>query len=103
MIKTTDKMVNNEVLHKGFFIVTAYFDMASYGDLKVGSFLHLENANSFGQMMKEKFLKMIPCNGALDEEFSEHEYEEYFYFKGVSKDGENFVTVEVAKMNFMDF
>lgn len=85
-----------------FYTVTANFDMAQHGDLEVQSFLQLENANAFGQSMKEEFLNQIPCNGALDEEASDHEHDEYFFFYGVSENGENFVTIRVTQTTFTD-
>lgn len=99
-----------DVLQNGFFVVTANFDMASYGELEVESFQQPENAIAFAQKMKEKFLDDIPENGALDEESSFQEQDEGFFlapdeifnFYGVSKNGENFVTIRVTKTNFKD-
>jgi hypothetical protein len=85
-----------------FYTVTANFDMAQHSDLIVHSFLQLENANAFGQSMKEEFLKQIPCDGALDEEASDHEHDEHFFFYGVSENGENFITIRVIETTFMD-
>ena len=85
-----------------FYLVTANFDMASYSDLKVETFLNLENANAFGQEMKDEFLNQIPRGGALDNEDSDFEYDEFFYFYGVSACGENFVTVRVVETTFLD-
>ena len=85
-----------------FYTVTANFDMSNHSDLEVKSFLHLENANAFGQNMKEEFLKEIPSNGELDEDASDHEHDAHFYFYGVSKCGENFVTVRVTETTFED-
>lgn len=85
-----------------FYTVTANFDMSNHSDLQVESFLHLENANAFGEEMKDEFLNEIPRNGALDNEDSDFEYDELFYFYGVSACGENFVTVRVVETTFKD-
>lgn len=102
MTKTNEITNSSEVKPFNFYIVTANFDMSSHGDLKTESFRHLKNANAFAQSMKEEFLDQIPYNGALDEDDSDHEYDEYFYFYGVSRCGENFVTVRVTQTSFMD-
>lgn len=85
-----------------FYTVTANFDMSNHSELEVESFLKLENANAFGQSMKEEFLNQIPCDGALDKESSDHEFDELFYFYGVSEDGENFITIRVIETTFKD-
>lgn len=102
MTKNSEITNSSEVNTLSFYTVTANFDMSNHSNLQVGSFLHLENANAFGQCMKEEFLSQIPYDGALDEDDSDHEYEEYFYFYGVSKCGENFVTIRVTQTTFMD-
>lgn len=96
--------------HNGFFTVTANFDMVSHSELEVESFLHPENAIKFAEKMKENFLNDIPEDGSLDEESSFHEHtegffletNEIFHFYGVSKNGENYITISVTKTNFKD-
>lgn len=92
---------NNQVLESGFYTVTANFDMAQYGDLEMKNFLHPQNAIAFGKEMKEIFLSEIP-DRELDMEDTIECTDEYFYFYGVSKNGENFVTIRIELTNFED-
>ncbi|PEB42216.1 hypothetical protein [Bacillus pseudomycoides] len=89
-----------------FYTVTANFDMAQYGDLVVEQFLELGNAIDFAEEQKTEFLNQIPSNGALDEEDSTYENygvnSPHYYFYGVLKNGENFVTVRVTESKFKD-
>lgn len=85
-----------------FYTAIVNFDMSTYSEVKVKSFLNLENANKWAIEEKQEFLNQIPCNGALDEEQSDHEYDDLFFFYGVSRDGENFVTIRVIKDTFVD-
>jgi len=83
----------------GFFTVTANFDMESYCEIEVANFLHAENAISYADMIKEKFLNEIP-NGEL--RFSFQKEDEIFHFVGMSEIGDNYVSINVENTNFKD-
>lgn len=83
-----------------FYTVTANFDMSQYSDLEIKSFLHLENARTFAEEMKEQFLSNIP-NRKLNEDETLEDVEHY-YFKGECIDGENYGTISILSTNFED-
>lgn len=89
----------------GFFTVVADFDMREFRELEVDSFLNLDCAIDFAKSMKQKFINEFP-NGELDHddtmEIVEGEDGELYYFYGVSKTGEDFVTIKVLRKDFKD-
>jgi hypothetical protein len=87
-----------------FFTVTANFDMSAHSDLKVKSFKHWTNAYLFADSQRIEFLNCI-SGGELDWEDTEYEVnqerQKYFHY-GVSKSGEDFVTIRITKTTFAD-
>lgn len=99
---TNNKEIKGSIITE-FYTVSGNFDLAYDSEVIIESFIELRNANEFAKEMKEEFIKRIPCDGALDLEETYEENEDFFYFKGVSADGENYVTVNVTKKSFKDW
>lgn len=93
-----------------FYTVVAIFNMFSYGEVVVETFVSLENANKSAAKQKQDFFDRVQKESkdyyfgvVLDEDFSIHEEnEKLFYFYGVTDDGENAVTVSVTESTFTD-
>lgn len=86
-----------------FYTVSAFFDMSTYSEVVTRSFIERVNANQFAKVQQEVFLKQIPENGALNEDESEEDHSDgLFYFYGISKEYNNFITIKVTEEVFYD-
>ncbi|MFD4932162.1 hypothetical protein ACFWMS_25365 [Peribacillus butanolivorans] len=87
-----------------FYRVTADFDMSAHGNLEVKEFLNLDNALIEAAYQVNDFINCIPYNGELDQEDTDWEASEHeiFRFYGVSRTGEDIVTVRVTEGTFED-
>lgn len=89
------------------YTVTVDLDMSSpyNSELLTESFLDVNNAITYAREQKQEFLNRISNDGALDEGMSTFEGEierEIFYFHGLSKDGEDSVTIHVFEAKLKD-
>lgn len=89
------------------YTVTVDFDMSSpyNSELLTESFLDVNKAITYAREQKQEFLNRISNDGALDEGMSTFEGEierEIFYFHGLSKDGEDSVTIHVFEAKLKD-
>lgn len=85
-----------------FYTVTANFDMSAHSELVVKSFLSFSNALECAEEQRNEFLNCI-SGGELDPEASDFEADgDYYYYYGVSKNGEDFVTIRVTSTLFAE-
>lgn len=101
-METKNNMESNGLLLNGFFVVTVKFEMSNYSKYEVAYYIHLPNAITFAQMMKDKFINDLLESEELGEEVSFIDNNNIHHYHGVSKNGKNFVTINVDNSNFKD-